>query len=543
MKRSEQTAIVVGSGISGLYTALRLSKNNKFKNILLITKTNILECNSRYAQGGIVGVMKENEADSVTLHIKDTLKAGAGLSDKEAVKIISENSEKVINNLLEYGVEFDRDEENKFKFTMEGAHSVRRILHSGGDATGLCIEKVLSEKVLTEPNIQVKEETTIVEILTDSKETCRGVIVYNNITKEYEAIYSNVVILATGGIGQLYKYTTNPSVTTGDGIAAAYRAGAVVQDMEFVQFHPTAYNAKTEKNMFLISEAVRGEGAKLVDENGNTFMEKYDERLELASRDIVTRAIYNEMRIRGTKNVYLNAAVIQKDTFLNRFPTINEMCKKNGMDPLKENIPVSPAAHYMMGGVKTTEAGVTSITNLYAVGETACTGLHGANRLASNSLLECVVTAYEITEFLKEKQIERTEFLKEEKDSKIKAVLMKYNEDCKKNSVNLVTLKQKLQNLMWEKAGIIRNEKDLKTGLKELEEIQEAFGYTDKCPSKEAYELRNLIICGKLIIEFALNRKESRGGHYREDYTGKIEPARHYATTINKGKYEEIYVK
>ncbi len=544
MKSSEYTAIVVGSGIAGLYTALRLSENHAAKqNILLITKSNIRESNSRYAQGGIVGIMHENKLDSVTLHVKDTLKSGAGLSDTAVVKFISENSEKVINDLLEQGVDFDRDKENHLKFTMEGAHSVRRILHSGGDATGFYIEKALADKVHSKVNIHILEETLVVEILVDSNNTSKGVITFNNITKEYNSYYSNAVILATGGVGQLYKHTTNPSVTTGDGLATAYRAGAVMQDMEFVQFHPTAFKAKTEENMFLISEAVRGEGAKLVDAQGNTFMEKYDERLELASRDIVTRAIYNEMRIHDTKNVYLDTTLIPHDKFLNRFPTITNMCLKNGINPEKEYIPVSPAAHYMMGGVKTTVTGISSIKNLYAIGETACTGLHGANRLASNSLLECVVTAYEITELLKDEPFETVDYLEEEKDSKIYNTIEKYKKDLPENTIDFKVLKTKLQDLMWQKVGIIRNEKNLKSALKEIDEIIQTFGYQDKCPSKEAYELRNLLTIAKLIVEFALKRKESRGGHYREDYPGKHEPARHYTCTKNNKTYEELYVK
>lgn len=544
MKSSEYSTIVTGSGIAGLYTAIRLSENvSSNEKILLITKSNIKESNSKYAQGGIVGVMHENKADSVTLHVQDTLKAGAGLSDPKVVKFISENSEKVINDLLFHGVDFDRDEQNNLNFTMEGAHSVRRILHSGGDATGLCIEKTLAEKVYASSNIHVLEETMVVELLVNSNNKCKGVVVYNNILGEYEVFYSNAVILATGGVGQLYKHTTNPPVTTGDGMAIAYKAGAVMQDMEFVQFHPTAFEAKNSENMFLISEAVRGEGAKLIDENGNTFMEKYDERLELASRDIVTRAIFNEMRINGTNNVYLDTSVIPKEKFLKRFPTITDTCIKNGVNPLEENIPVSPAAHYMMGGVKTDINGNTSIKNLYAIGETACTGLHGANRLASNSLLECVVTAYQITEYLKEDKTDNIDSFEEEKDPAVYSVLEKYKKEISYNVVDFKILRKKLQDLMWQKAGIIRNEKNLKEALKEIEEIKTVFGCEDKCPSKEAYELRNLLIAAKLVIEFALKRKESRGGHFREDYTGKHEPARHYASNINSKTYEEIYVK
>ena len=543
MKSSEFTTIIAGSGIAGLYTALRLSEVSDKQKILLGTKSNLNESNSKYAQGGIVGVMHENASDSVTLHVQDTLKAGAGLSDTAVVKFISENSEKVINDLLLHGVDFDRDEEDNLRYTMEGAHSARRILHAGGDATGLFIEKTLAEKVQACSNIYILEETFIVEILVNSHNECNGVIAFNNITGEYEAFYANSVILATGGAGQLYKHTTNPSVTTGDGLAAAYRAGAVIQDMEFIQFHPTAFEAKTEENMFLISEAVRGEGAKLRDCNGNTFMEKYDDRLELASRDIVTRAIYNEMRIHGVSNVYLDATVIDKKILNNRFPTILGICRKNGIEPEKDFIPVSPAAHYLMGGVKTTVFGETSIKNLYAIGETSCTGLHGANRLASNSLLECVVSAYEITEKFKDKTENLPDFHEIEKDEKIYKTIDTYKRELPLNTVDFKILKQTLRDLMWQKVGIIRNENNLQEALTEINEIFKAFGYQDKCPSKEAYEVRNLLTVGKLVTEFALKRKESRGGHYREDYPGKHEPARHYTKTLNNNKYEEIYVK
>lgn len=543
MKTSEYAAIVVGSGIAGLYTALRLSEINSVKNILLVTKSNIKESNSKYAQGGIVGVMHDNKLDSVKLHVEDTLKAGAGLSEADVVKFISENSEKVIKDLLKHGVDFDRDEENNLKFTMEGAHSVRRILHSGGDATGFCIEKTLAEKVCAKSNIRLMEETLVVELLTDNGNECKGLIAFNNITKEYEKFYTNAVILATGGAGQLYKHTTNPSVTTGDGLAIAYRAGAVMQDMEFIQFHPTAFKAATEENMFLISESVRGEGAKLVDENGNQFMQKYDERLELASRDIVTRAIYNEMAIHNTQNVYLDATVIPKEKFLQRFPTITKICRKNNVNPLEEKIPVSPAAHYLMGGVKTGLTGETSIKNLYAIGETACTGLHGANRLASNSLLECVVAGYEITEILKKELTETIDTDKLNNDSSINSIVSGYEKEIPENKIDFLVLKKKLQDVMWQNVGIIRNETKLKQAQKEINEIRELLGYTDKCPTKEAYELRNLLTIAKLAVNFALKRKESRGGHYREDYTGKHEPARHYTTTIKTGTYEEIYVK
>lgn len=542
MKSSEYTAIVVGSGVAGLYAALKLSElKNAKQNILVITKSGIKDSNSRYAQGGIVSVMSENPTDSVKLHVQDTLKSGAGLSDPSVVEFISKNSEKVIKDLLKHGVKFDRNDNGELCFTKEGAHSVRRILHAGGDATGLFIEQALADDVLAKNNINVLEGTIVTELLLDKNGVCCGVIAFDDEEGEYQTFYSNAVILATGGCGQLYKYTTNPSVTTGDGMAVAYRAGAVMQDMEFFQFHPTAFKAKTEENMFLISEAVRGEGAKLTDENGNTFMEKYDERLELASRDIVSRAIFNEMRINNVPNVYLNATVIPKDKLNQRFPTILGTCRKNGVDPENQFIPVSPAAHYMMGGVKASVTGVTSIKNLYVIGETACTGLHGANRLASNSLLECAVTGYEIAELLKDENFD--EVISDENDEKIAETIAVYEKPLDEKSVDFKVLREKLRDTMWQYVGIIRNEQNLEHAKKEVEKIEEAFGYADKCPNKEAFELRNMIVIAKLVIDFAIRRKESRGGHFREDYTGKHEPARHYTRTKNTDKYEEIYVK
>ena len=296
MKYSRYSIIVIGSGIAGLYAALKLEQQADLPDgLMVLTKSDFGESNSKYAQGGMVAVLKENECDSTESHIADTIKAGAGLNDFNAVKFISENSDNVVKDLLNFGVEFDRDRNNNFCFTKEAAHSVRRILHSGGDATGRMIELALCKRVRDNGNIDIYENGLAVELLVNANSECKGVLVYNSITGEYETIYSSAVILATGGIGQLYKYTTNPEGATGDGLAIAYNAGAVMQDMEFVQFHPTALAIDGEENRFLISEAVRGEGAKLVDADGVEFMAKYHEKKELAPRDIVTRANYNEM--------------------------------------------------------------------------------------------------------------------------------------------------------------------------------------------------------------------------------------------------------
>ncbi len=298
MKHSKYSAVVVGSGIAGLYAAIKLQREvNLPQGLLIVTKSKLIESNSKYAQGGMVCVMPENKLDSTTLHIEDTIKAGAGLTDRKAAEYISQKSAQVVKELQNFGVDFDRDENNKLKFTKEAAHSVNRILHAGGDATGFCIENALVKYILTQKEVKIYEQTLAVELLKDKNNINRGIITYNYDENEYEIIETPAVIIATGGIGQIYRYTTNPDITTGDGIALAYRAGAKVRDMEFVQFHPTAFSLGENGTMFLISEAVRGEGAKLTDKFGHTFMEKYDERLELAPRDIVTRAIYNELKL------------------------------------------------------------------------------------------------------------------------------------------------------------------------------------------------------------------------------------------------------
>ena len=524
MKHSKYSAVIVGSGIAGLYAAIKLQKEaNLPDGILIITKTQLIESNSKYAQGGMVCVMPENKLDSTTLHIEDTIKAGAGLTDAKVAEFISQKSAEVVKELQKYGVDFDRDENNKLKFTKEAAHSVNRILHAGGDATGFCIENALVKYVLEQKNIDIYEQTLAVELLKDNSNNVQGVITYNDNNNEYEIIESSAVILATGGIGQLYRYTTNPDITTGDGIALAYRAGAVVRDMEFVQFHPTAFALSDKGTMFLISEAVRGEGAKLVDKNGNTFMQKYDERQELAPRDIVTRAIFNEMSETNTSNVYLDATHISEEKFAKRFPTIYATCREYNINPSKDYIPVSPSAHYFMGGIKTNVNGTTSLNGLYAIGEAACTGLHGANRLASNSILECAVTAFELVNYLKGKNLTNS-FNPDENSLKI---IKEYEKqiDNVKSDIGTNVIFKKIKNVMWEKVGIIRNENDLKTAKKEIEEISEKLKLEYKCRDRASYEIRNMLIIANLIIDFALQRKESRGAHYRKDYPKLMEQA------------------
>lgn len=516
MKHTKYSAVIVGSGIAGLYAAIKLQKEaNLPDGILIITKTQLIESNSKYAQGGMVCVMPENKLDSTTLHIEDTIKAGAGLTDANVAKFISQNSAEVVKELQKFGVDFDRDENNKLKFTKEAAHSVNRILHAGGDATGFCIENALVKYVLSQKNIKIYEQTLAVELLKDSNDVVRGLISYNCNEDKYEVIETPAVILATGGIGQLYKYTTNPDITTGDGIALAYRAGAIVKDMEFVQFHPTAFALTDKGTMFLISEAVRGEGAKLVHKDGTTFMEKYDKRLELAPRDIVTRAIYSEMAETKTQNVYLDATHISEEKFEKRFPTIYGTCKEYGINPAENYIPVSPSAHYFMGGIKTKVNGTTSLEGLYAIGEVACTGLHGANRLASNSILECAVTAFELVNFLKKKDLSNN-FKNDEEINKIISFYDENTSESKKEDYSGII--SEIKQLMWKNVGIVRNKAGLSAAKEETEEIKKNFDCTYRCPDRTGYEVRNMLTVAELIIDFALNRHESRGAHYREDY-------------------------
>lgn len=534
MKYSKYSAVVIGSGIAGLYSALKLEQQlNLPDGILLITKSELGESNSYYAQGGMVAVLKSNKNDSVSSHVADTIKAGAGLSELNTIKFISENSDKVVKDLLTFGVEFDRDENGNFTLTKEAAHSVNRILHSGGDATGREMEIALCHTLQNHKNIKVYENSLAVDLLVENN-TCDGVVIFHEKNSEYETVYCKTLILATGGLGQLYKYTTNPVGATGDGFALAYNVGAELQDMEFVQFHPTAlaFDDKKNHNRFLISEAVRGEGAKLCNKDRVQFMYKYDERKELAPRDIVARSIFQEMKATNTTNVYLDTSDIPRDKLIKRFPTIANKCLDNGIDITKDLIPVAPAAHYFMGGVKTNLKGETSIKGLYAIGEVSSTGLHGGNRLASNSLLECVVCAYEVAEFLRNSDLS-FDIPKNEKFDKI---ISKYDIPNVENKIDVQNLKSKLKDLMWNNVGIYRNEKSLNDAINGLNKLEKEFPKQDKYLSKEEYEFKNMLISARLIVKSAIRRKESRGAHYRTDYLETNEVCEHSILSRRKGE-------
>lgn len=535
MKHSEYSAIIVGSGAAGLYAALKIASQIELPDgILIITKSSLGESNSKFAQGGIVGVLHENTGDSTELHVEDTLKAGAGLSETKTVKYISEISDEVIHDLTNYGVSFDKDNSGKINFTLEAAHSFKRILHIGGDATGKGIIEALETKVRENTNITVAENSMAVELLINAQNECKGLILYNSLTGEHEIVYSSATILATGGVGQIYKYTTNPEGATGDGIDLAYMAGAQLRDMEFIQFHPTALAiSPSNKDRFLISEAVRGEGAKLINNSGKEFMAKYHDKRELAPRDIVTRAIYNEMKNSHSDNMFLNASIIDKAKLLMRFPTISNFCKINGIDITQKPIPVAPAAHYTMGGIKAEVNGKTSIHGLYAIGEAASTGLHGANRLASNSLLECVVSAYELADYLSFANLETPKKI----DKNIIDIIDTYSAPVDDKDYNINDLKANLKDIMWNNVGIIRNEKDLTEALKIIQKMKNDFRKSRKCLNISEYEYRNMLTVSEIVTKCAIKRKESRGAHSRSDFPNTLEIPEH--SCIIKSKEAE----
>lgn len=522
------STIVVGAGIAGLFTALKIAQ--KGIKIALITKAQIGESNTRYAQGGVAVVLPENSADSIDLHVKDTLEAGAGLSDLEVTEFISKNGASVIKDLIKFGVDFDRDNKNNLAMTLEGAHSVRRVVHAGGDATGKTIEKTLVSLIQQNSNVDVFEDCQAVELLVDKNSDCKGLVAFDIKSDSYKTFVSETTIIATGGLSQVYLNTTNPVVATGDGIALAYRAGAVIQDMEFIQFHPTAFYSDSTPR-FLISESVRGEGAKLRNINGELFAHKYNKKADLAPRDIVTRAIISEMEATKSDYVYLDATLIPEETLNRRFPNIIRVCKESGIDISKDYIPVSPAAHYSMGGVKVNLSGQTTINNLYSVGEACCTSLHGANRLASNSLLECVVLAEQVANdilFKIEKDEVKINLVEVLKDEKICKLISEYTPfKLQKSVIDIEKAIYDLKQAMWKGGGVQRSEQSLQIAFKIIEQIEKEFNKKYICPNLKEYELRNLLIVAKLILKMALSRKESRGAHCREDYPQTNKVAEH----------------
>ena len=496
--------IIVGSGIAGLYTALLAKEQGS---VLIITKGSIEDCNTRHAQGGIAAAISGN--DSPEIHFRDTIAAGDGLCDEEAVRILVDEAPDRITDLVNFGVPFDTLN-GEIALTMEAAHSVPRILHAGGDATGEHIEVTLSKRV-RESKIQVLEDCLATEILVE-KGRVSGIKALDCRTSSVEEFGCRSLIIATGGAGQLYKFSTNSEIATGDGVALAFNAGAEVTDMEFFQFHPTALRLPGV-TPFLISEAVRGEGGILRNAEGHHFMLDYTPEGDLAPRDIVARSIVYEMKKTGSDRVFIDATHLPRKVTTTRFPHIYRFCLDHGLDITKGLVPVAPAAHYMMGGIKTNIWGETNIAGLFAVGETACTGVHGANRLASNSMIEVLVFAKRIMEIIgkgvepKAPHVSRSvEVHHSLSQSQVPEVLP-------------VPSLSTLQQLHWDKVGIIRNKESLTRATDILAAWQNSLPQPADRPS---YELSNLILCGRLVTEAALLREESRGAHFRSDFPSSL---------------------
>ncbi|MWV47557.1 L-aspartate oxidase [Paenibacillus sp. HJL G12] len=496
----ETDVIVIGSGIAGLYTAIEAGKDRK---VIMITKNALLESNTRYAQGGIAAVTSED--DSPAYHREDTLMAGAGLCSSAAVDVLVNEGPEGVQELIRLGTSFDV-ENGELALTQEGAHSRRRILHANGDATGFEIVRALAAQVLVHERVEVWEHHFVIDVLTSQNE-CIGVLVQ---CPDGERLYikAAATILCTGGAGQLYRYTTNPDVATADGIAIAYRAGAQIRDMEFIQFHPTAL-CYPGAPRFLISEAVRGEGAVLRNIKGERFMEKYHELLELAPRDIVARAIISEMEETKSTFVYLDITHEPEDMIKHRFPTIYETCMNYGLDLAADWIPVAPAAHYMMGGVKTDLNGESSVSRLFACGEVSSTGVHGANRLASNSLSEAIVFGKRIVNRIRDLEPLHGSASISHKDG----------ERTSAPKQAMIERRLKLQKVMVRYAGLRRNETLLHKGLDELKRQLPILHA--ELTRKEEFEFANMLISCLLVNRAALERQESRGAHYREDYPQK----------------------
>ena len=504
----ETDFIVIGSGIAGLRASIELASTGA--RVAVLTKDKASESNTEYAQGGVAVVLSED--DDAELHEGDTLVAGAGLCDEAAVEILVNEGTRYIKQLIEWGTEFDR-EGGKLVFTQEAAHSRRRILHAHGDSTGAELVRALMARAAAEKTITLTPFANTESLLV-ADGRCAGVSYLDPILRAPREVFGQAVILCTGGAGQLYQHTTNPPVATGDGMAMAYFAGAEMADMEFVQFHPTALNLPNAPR-FLLSEAMRGEGGILKNKFGERFMPRYDERAELAPRDIVSRSIVAEMRRTGTRTVFLDMTALQPDFLKERFPKIYETCAAYGLNIARDLLPVSPASHYCMGGIRTDLWGRSSLPGLYAAGEVSCTGVHGANRLASNSLLEGLVFGA---------RAGRAAF----DDSSATSVKPRSEAEKPDGPVGRPVLstavRKRVKRIMWERVGILRERGSLERALREFEQIGAAELSTSS---------RNFVTLAMLIARGALWREESRGGHYRIDFPNTSDEWRRHSVQKN----------
>ena len=507
--------LVIGSGLAGQSAALRLAKTCK---VGLISKRALEDSASSWAQGGIAAVL--DSQDSIDAHIHDTIVAGAFLNDPAATRFVIENGRHAIDWLIEQGVPFTR-EEGGYHLTREGGHSARRVIHVA-DATGLSVQQTLTKKVRQNPNITVLERHIAIDLITGEKlgldeKRCYGAYALDSDSGEVVTIGAPHTLIATGGAGKVYLYTTNPDTSTGDGIAMAWRAGCRVANMEFIQFHPTCLYHPQAKS-FLISEAVRGEGGLLRLPDGTRFMLDHDERAELAPRDVVARAIDFEMKKRGLDCVYLDISHKPESFLEEHFPNILARCRELGIDMAREPIPVVPAAHYTCGGIVTDLKGRTDVANLYAVGESACTGLHGANRLASNSLLECMVIGRAAANDILAAPLQAMLAVPDWDDSQVadpdEEVVISHNWD-------------ELRRAMWDYVGIVRTNKRLERALHRIRLLRGEINdyYSHFQVSNDLIELRNLVETAELIVRSALLRHESRGLHYSRDYPGQLDHA------------------
>lgn len=517
MKR-EVDFLVIGSGIAGLSYALKVAEYGK---VCIVTKDKLDEANTKYAQGGIASVTYE--PDNFEKHVKDTLISGDGLCDEEIVRTVVTEAPAQIQQLIEWGANFDRKPDGTFDLAREGGHSEHRILHHK-DITGFEIERALCVKVRTHPNIEILENYFAVELITqhhlgklvkryNTDIECFGAYIINFETRKVQTVLARVTVISTGGTGNIYSNTTNPAVATGDGIAMVYRAKGIIDNMEFIQFHPTTLYNPSERPSFLISEAVRGFGAILKTVDGKEFMHKYDPRGSLATRDIVARAMDNEMKMRGDDHLYLDARHLDKKGLLEHFPNIYEKCKTLGIDMTKDMIPVTPGAHFMCGGIRVDKSGLSTINRLYALGESSCTGLHGANRLASNSLIEAIVFADRAAKH----SLERF------KSYSIQHNIPEWNDEGTSHPEEMVLITQsykEMQQIMTNYVGIVRSDLRIKRALDRLEIIFEETEelYKKSTLSQKLCELRNMVNVGYLVIKSAQARKESRGLHFTIDY-------------------------
>lgn len=495
--------VIIGSGIAGLFTALKVSE---FGSVVVLTKKGMEDSNTGLAQGGIAAAV--HEEDSPFLHLEDTLEAGAGLCDIEAVDVLVREGPERVRELIKAGATFDMKDGN-ISLTREGAHSKARILHAA-DTTGATIREALIKQCQDEPGIKIVEGQFLIDIIAnDSQRECYGVLVYDS-NQQFNVVYqARAVIIATGGAGQLYQHTTNPDVATADGMAASFRAACSLSDMEFIQFHPTVLWSP-DPQRFLISEAVRGEGGLLYNSRGIRFMAEYHPLQELAPRDIVARAILSELALDGSPCVYLDMKNIKQVT--RRFPNIYHTLLQKSIDISCDLVPVSPAAHYTMGGIATDTYGQTSLYGLYACGEAACTGVHGANRLASNSLLEGIVFGQRI--------VDKVEEIMYRRSIKTEEIFKQYDPDlvyqASRGKIEPQEAKKQLQDIMWQRVGIIRDEASLKEANAMVEEIYN--GLAMGSSPLDYYEAINMLTVARVIIQAALWRKESRGAHWRADY-------------------------